>query len=98
MSNSKITHAFSVPEQEKIIFCLQNNDMLTMNLNNFSEVAILKNNNPLDLEKSYMENYVVRSLRLKLSDTHIRYLLVTQNGSTLVSDFLGEKVSPFLLF
>jgi len=69
-----------------------------MNLNNFSEVSILKNNNPLDLEKSYMENYIVRSLRLKLSDTHIRYLLVTQNGSTLVSDFLGEKVSPFLLF
>lgn len=63
-----------------------------MNVNNFSEVFILKNLNAQELDNSYLENYVVRSLRLKLSDSHIRYLLVTQNGSTLVSDFLGDKV------
>lgn len=40
-----------------------------------------------------MDNYVHKSLRMRMGDHQVRYLLVTFKGETLVTDLVGNNVS-----
>lgn len=64
-----------------------------MDVNNFNDVQLFRNTNAEQLDQGYMDNYVHKSLRMRMGDHQVRYLLVTFKGETLVTDLVGNNVS-----
>lgn len=89
-----MTGAVYIEQKNWIVFFLQNYNFVAMSLDNFNKMEYFRIDNLEKIQVGYLQNYITSAVHLEMGET-AKYLLITERGDTLVSDFLGESVRIF---
>jgi hypothetical protein len=91
-----VTGACYVEQKNWLVFFLANYNFLTMDLADFNQIDYYRIDNIEKIQVGYMQNPITRAIPMEMGET-AKYLLMTERGDTLITDFLGQSVIDFRL-